>query len=974
MCGPSDLRRTLTHVKLTGRLANVIYSMDTTGADFYAYQFKPLVKLLNAATTGLLVADEVGLGKTIEAGLIWTELRSRFEMGRLLVLCPAMLREKWQRELRARFGVEAEIVDATRLLERLTAAAHGGHADRYALIASLQGVRPRKAWQVEDSTHSAPPSTQLARHLWQAAEVRVLFDLTIIDEAHYLRNPETMTAALGRLVREVSEYVVLLSATPVHLKSRDLFELARLADPDTFVRQADFDDLLEANKPLVAARDRLAHGGATRAELLGLLIEAAKNPLLHGNQQLTSLTADLQDAVDLRDASVVSQLIWRLDNVNLLGHVVTRTRKREVKEWCVVREPLAESIPLSDPERQFYDAVTEVVRDYCLRAFQNEGFLLVMPQRQVASSMAAAYRDWSARAGDLGLLEEDLGEEEDGADREDTEAATVGPVVRELLDRVALLADYTTLRRHDSKYARLRHRLRELFREHPAEKVVLFSYFRPTLTYLSERLREDGIESVLLHGGTEDKDDTIAAFRERLGGTVLLASEVASEGVDLQLAWVVVNYDLPWNPMRVEQRIGRVDRLGQQSPKVAVWNLFHADTIDDRIYRRLYERLDLIRSTVGGLEPILGHEMRELARDLFTRRLTPEQEAARIDQTQMALAQRRADEERLEEEATHLVAHGDYILRQVHAARDPGRRISAEDLRRYVVDHVLSRYPGCEFRQETTDLDFSVNLSTAARIDLQAFLQEHRLSGATQLASPAAAYVRCRFENSVVRGSAGQRVEVVNQLHPIVRFVGRQLDGESFRSRPAVAVRLRRDLGGSVAPAGQYVFAIQRWSMRGIQATEQLHYAVARLDGKDMLNESTAEELLAAAATSGEAWLAAPAVVDLARASRVADECCLASAERAFAKQERVLRAQNEDRALIQERSLDKHLAQQRAALNELLSHYEVLGKVRLMAPTRGRLQALEQRVKMKRGEIAQRRAFSARREDVCVGLLDLVD
>ena len=90
----SDLRRNLTHVRLSGRLANVIYSMDVTGTDFYAYQFKPVLKLLNSATSGILVADEVGLGKTIEAGLIWTELRSRFDFRRLMVLCPAVLREK----------------------------------------------------------------------------------------------------------------------------------------------------------------------------------------------------------------------------------------------------------------------------------------------------------------------------------------------------------------------------------------------------------------------------------------------------------------------------------------------------------------------------------------------------------------------------------------------------------------------------------------------------------------------------------------------------------------------------------------------------------------------------------------------------------------------------------------------------------------------------------------------------------------
>src|SRR3990172_2953878 len=141
----ADLRKTLTHARLTGRLANVIYSMDMTRADFYAYQFKPLVKLLNGVTTGMLIADEVGLGKTIEAGLIWTELRSRFDFQRLLVICPAMLREKWRRELRLRFGVEAEILGAGEVLERLQRAQSESHTTSFAVVTSLQGIRPPRA-------------------------------------------------------------------------------------------------------------------------------------------------------------------------------------------------------------------------------------------------------------------------------------------------------------------------------------------------------------------------------------------------------------------------------------------------------------------------------------------------------------------------------------------------------------------------------------------------------------------------------------------------------------------------------------------------------------------------------------------------------------------------------------------------------------------------------------------------------------
>jgi hypothetical protein len=216
---PLDLYRTLTHIRLAGRLANFIYSLETTDTDFYAYQFKPVLKLLQSSSTGILIADEVGLGKTIEAGLIWTELRSRFDLQRLLVVCPAMLREKWKRELHRRFGVVAKICGADELVEML-AGVRSGEVRDYALVSSLQGLRPPGDWEERENPG---PRVQLARLLSSSAEESPLIDLLIVDEAHYLKNPETRTFELGSLLRRSAQFAVLLSATPVHLHSDDLF-------------------------------------------------------------------------------------------------------------------------------------------------------------------------------------------------------------------------------------------------------------------------------------------------------------------------------------------------------------------------------------------------------------------------------------------------------------------------------------------------------------------------------------------------------------------------------------------------------------------------------------------------------------------------------------------------------------------------------------------------------------------------------
>src|SRR2546428_797336 len=171
-----DLRGNMTYIRLNGQLANLIYSMETTNTDFYPYQFKPVLKFLDSPNNGLLIADEVGLGKTIEAGLIWTELRARFDFQRLMVLCPSMLRDKWNLELRRKIGVDAENCDAARAADLF----HGvstGDIREFAIIASLQGLRPPKGWEAQTEVRHG--SARLAAILAEHAHKDPLVDLLV---------------------------------------------------------------------------------------------------------------------------------------------------------------------------------------------------------------------------------------------------------------------------------------------------------------------------------------------------------------------------------------------------------------------------------------------------------------------------------------------------------------------------------------------------------------------------------------------------------------------------------------------------------------------------------------------------------------------------------------------------------------------------------------------------------------------------
>ena len=197
--GPAkELRGAITYCRLSGKLANLIYSLNTTNTQFHPFQFKPVLQYLDSPSRGLIIADEVGLGKTIEAGLIWTELRARQDARRLLVVCPAILRQKWVDELRNRFGTKAEIVNAADVLQRLQSLKDDPY-EEFALVASLQGLRAPPGWN-DDEGPAGSAAAQLARFLDEAAESDPLFDLVIVDEAHYLRNQIALYACSAQLL------------------------------------------------------------------------------------------------------------------------------------------------------------------------------------------------------------------------------------------------------------------------------------------------------------------------------------------------------------------------------------------------------------------------------------------------------------------------------------------------------------------------------------------------------------------------------------------------------------------------------------------------------------------------------------------------------------------------------------------------------------------------------------------------------
>lgn len=966
---PRQLRAALTHARLGGKLADLLYSLYTTNTDFYAYQFKPVLSFLDSPSRGILIADEVGLGKTIEAGLIWTELRSREDARRLLVLCPAMLREKWRQELADRFGVDARICDSKETVEILEQAAGNAHVS-FAVIASMQGLRGLSDAADEDEESRSLASRLKAVADDSAGEVAPL-DLVIIDEAHYMRNPETQTAKLGELLRRMTDNLVLLSATPVHLRNSDLFHLLKLVDSDSFPHEWSFDHALTENAPLTRLRDLLLNGKPD-FEAIGSTIDSLRgSAVARRSEALQFLLASPPDADSLASVSQRLLLAERIDRINPITKVVTRTRKRDVHERRVVRVPQALRVEMTPVELEFYSQVTAAVREYCCDFDIAEGFLLTVPQRQMCSSMAAACRSWARRSHDLNdeidqILWDAFGDDPSfsGGDRKrpnaDSLIAQLSRIAREV-------GDFNVLRRHDSKFETLRDQLLDYWKRHPGSKVVLFAYFRDTLNYLAERFSEIGIDSVVLMGGM-DKEAALVRFRQPDGPRLLLASEVASEGIDLQFSSVLVNYDLPWNPMRIEQRIGRIDRIGQKAERISILNIFLGGSLDERVYVRLFERLQIFERALGSIEGILGEMIREMSFDLLRHELSEEDELTVIEQTRVAVEQKSRIEEQLEHDAGRLVAHGDYLQHRISAARQLNRYVTSDDLQAYVSDFIDEHCAGAQLVRirECEPPLWELDLGAATRAAFADFLDRERLQGRTRLASAASGRQPCVFENLLRRSRSD--AESISQWHPLIAFIRRQNEAEE-RHRHAVISALRVESPDMEAiPPGVYVFAVCRWTVSGEQDTERLSFEAHRLDGNDSLEAEDAERLVSSAAMKGQPWPAASGQLD---GNAVGDcfDSVMDLLDSRYSEYTAAAGRENRDRVSFQLDQVSRHEAKEIQRLQELIIRLRFQKKTRTIRANEGRIAKVRERAAERRARLQGRHELRHESTLVCAGV-----
>ena len=704
----STFSRLLTYERLRHPLQDTLYSLRATRTEFQPYQFKPLLKFLRSAKQRLLLADEVGLGKTIEAGFILCEMLARHPhtFRRALVVCKASLCSKWQMEMRKRFDLQFEIWKAPQLREFLRRYREDSDLE-LRTICSLESFR----------------NTALMQE-WEAMPPPL--DILIIDEAHHLKNTETKVHKACREAAASSDAVLALTATPVQMGSRDLFNLLALLDEEEFASFPYFEACMLFNRHIVVAERRIAQAESDRFQVVREMLKALGDEKGYLRQEalqearvqssphelalawmavsqsfrkhpLYEETLRLLSDSDPGSRRVTVDIQRNLAEMNLLSRVFSRTRRRDV-HLGTEREAKVIKVDMTDAERGFYEAVLEFVQASYLRGGKDVALLfgLMMPQRQLAScipAMVAYYEHEIGLAGGLDAEESDVDVEDWNTGSEPSDGGRQG--LHQIIE------SWYRKGQPDSKFEVLKQCLAQLQIEQPGEPVVIFSYFKKTLEYLAGKLGAIGYSNTVISGSIAppDRDKRIDQFREGKY-QILLSSEVGSEGLDFQFCHILFNYDLPWNPMVVEQRIGRLDRFGQKANKILIFNLSAPGTIEDEILTRLYRRINLFESYIGDLEAILGDEITTLAKDLFDPELTEDQRNRRIEETALLLEKRKKQFEEWERSSPQFVGHDEYYRQEVDRAQALGRFIRPEDLARFVADFLAYYDRRCELADE----------------------------------------------------------------------------------------------------------------------------------------------------------------------------------------------------------------------------------------------------------------------------------
>ncbi len=625
----------------------------------WPHQIKILRRVAETFPQSFLVADEVGLGKTIETGLILRYLLLAKKAKRVLILSPASVQPQWQEELREKFNLHFWSYN-----QNLFTVHSPLLTEQYRQHYTVNNQQLINPWNSQDLILA---SSHLVRRKERMQELLAAepWDLVILDEAHHARrkSPQNRKETPNRLLelmqqlKEKTQALILLSATPMQIDAIEVFDLLSLLGIQGHWSYGDnfcnyFESLPSSVKPeilnfwQVMSNDYFQQGGKPCSRLQQFL-----------NQQDKILAYKMQDLWQLgKKISNHKQLLADENFINTSRQYLTVNtplkdlmfrHTRDTLRQYYQRGLLAQDIPSRivqdnaisleiNREVPLYQAVSNYVRHFYRLAQKDQrtcrGFLMTLYRKRLTSSFYAIKASLQRGLDCLLTKQGSFITEDDYADIDEANDAVISGMESffEEVDpqEIQYLEDLLQQFENTGEDSKLSHFIQILRQElSQRESAIVFTQYTDTMDYLRDALKELYGSQVACYSGrggellkvntqhsTENSQPTWCVVpKEEIKHKfrqdeikILLCTESASEGLNLQNCGVLINYDMPWNPMRVEQRIGRIDRIGQRYETVRIHNFYYDGTVEAKVYRKLRDRINAFATVVGNLQPILA--------------------------------------------------------------------------------------------------------------------------------------------------------------------------------------------------------------------------------------------------------------------------------------------------------------------------------------------------------------------------------
>ena len=609
-----------------------------------------------------------------------------------------------------------------------------------------------------------------------------------------------------------------MTATPIQLGSHDLFVLLNTLRPDLIIDQESFNHMAEPNpyinQAISFARSQEPEWQSQANEALDQAAATAwGQAILRHNPNFIRIRSRLL-AGDVTSEERI-QIITDMEAMHTFAGVINRTRRRDIGDFTI-RKPETVVVPFTTAQQRLHDKILMVQAEIFARLHGdiNVKFMMTTIRRQAASCLF----------GLVPFLEDILKRHLDELSWDEADNTAVVPqdkTVEAIESQIqSILESARLLDPDDPKLEALRTTIRNK-QKLPNNKVMLFSSFRHTLNYLYRHLKKDGFRVGMIHGGTPDEERVIlrSRFEKNRDDTdsldVLLFSEIGCEGLDYQFCDCIVNYDLPWNPMRVEQRIGRIDRKGQKSESVAIINLITPDTVDADIYERCLLRIGVFEKALGGSEEILGEITKEIRDIAENYTLSAEERQAKLQQlsdNKIRLIQEQEELEERQKELFGILLPEDRMRKEIEEASSFW--LSSLSIQR-IVTLYLQRACG-------KDQEFILGEKPLKTLRLSQETRSILLRDYQQLSRKNSIAYR-EWENWLKAGNPhllvtfesdcaieNPEAAFIMPLHPLVKQAA-----NSFNLKKRVVTKLKAQ--SSDIPPGRYEFVIYQWRFHGIK-------------------------------------------------------------------------------------------------------------------------------------------------------------